>query len=56
MSFEIRIVAGAAMTEAAIKCPASIPIPTQAANTPPAVVANPPIMMHIISESVIDPM
>jgi hypothetical protein len=47
--------AGAEITDAVNRCPASIPIPTYAARTPPAIVANPPTMTTLSSDSVISP-
>ena len=45
--------AGAEMTDAATRCPASMPKLTYAANTVPAMVANPPVIRAISSERVI---
>ena len=46
--------AGADIIDAANKCPASIPRPTYAAITLPAIVAMPPVSMAISSERVMD--
>ncbi len=46
--------AGADITEAAIKCSAGIPKEMYAAITPPAIVANPPVITAWSSERVKD--
>ena len=48
--------AGADITEAVIKCAASIPISTNIASTEPAIVAKPPTITAINSDRVMDAM